>query len=221
MTIFKTEHTVRVVPGEDSEYRHWFGGDPIHEGARFRGAENLLHLVYCLNLSDPALTAVTKIPGVQWLPLYFGFKFDACQFGYLVQSDNRIEVFHDTQQFVDDFPYEKYPPVFPRTPVRMEPLGYEEKAERKHLTDAALPLLRDLRSELAGLDSWTAEALEAASERVRAANGDLGMGKLAQPVRVAVTGRAWSPGIFDVLEVVGRERSLARLERAIEHVESR
>ena len=127
MTSRNVEHTVRVVPGEDSEYKHYFGGDPIHEGAKFRGAENPLHLVYCLNLADPALAAITKIPSVQWLPLYFGFQFDACQFGYLVQSDNRIDVYHDTQQFVDDFPYENYPPVFPRTPVRMEPLGYEEK----------------------------------------------------------------------------------------------
>ena len=57
--------------------------------------------------------------------------------------------------------------------------------------------------------------MEAAFERVRAAAGDVGMGKLAQPVRIALTGSAASPGIFETVAVLPRERAVARIERAI------
>ena len=54
-----------------------------------------------------------------------------------------------------------------------------------------------------------------AALRVRARHDGVGLGKLAQPVRVAVTGSAASPGIFETLTLLGRERSVARLERAV------
>jgi glutamyl-tRNA synthetase len=50
---------------------------------------------------------------------------------------------------------------------------------------------------------------------VRAAHGDLPLGKLAQPVRVAITGGAVSPPIFDTLEVLGKPRSLGRIAAAL------
>ena len=59
------------------------------------------------------------------------------------------------------------------------------------------------------LEPWTVESLTAAFNEVLAAH-DSKLGKLAQPVRVAVTGGTASPGIFEVLEVLGRERTLAR-----------
>ncbi|MBW2230973.1 MAG: hypothetical protein JRH17_11355, partial [Deltaproteobacteria bacterium] len=58
-------------------------------------------------------------------------------------------------------------------------------------------------------------------DEVADAHGGLKMGKLAQPVRVAVTGGPNSPGIFETLEVVGRDRSVQRLGRAIEMAEAR
>ena len=61
---------------------------------------------------------------------------------------------------------------------------------------------------------WTVESLTAAFNEVLAAH-DLKLGKLAQPVRVAVTGGTASPGIFEVLDVLGRERTIARLDRAL------
>jgi glutamyl-tRNA synthetase len=95
---------------------------------------------------------------------------------------------------------------------------YEEKAARKHLTQAAEPVLRDLHDRLAEVDSWTGDALEKVFEDVRARHGDLGMGKLAQPVRVAVTGRAASPGIFETLVVLGKRRSVGRLAEALHYL---
>jgi glutamyl-tRNA synthetase len=86
---------------------------------------------------------------------------------------------------------------------------------RKHLTkDCAAPLA-SLRERLAAVSEWTEAALEKEFEAVRAAHGDLPLGKLAQPVRVAVTGSAASPPIFETLRVLGKQRTLRRLADAL------
>jgi glutamyl-tRNA synthetase len=100
----------------------------------------------------------------------------------------------------------------------LDPESVEPKAA-KHLKPSAAPIVRDLIEALEGLEPWTDTAIEEVFERVRAHHGDVGMGKLAQPVRAAVTGRSYSPGIYETLEGVGRERSLARLRRALESIE--
>jgi glutamyl-tRNA synthetase len=94
----------------------------------------------------------------------------------------------------------------------------DEKAAGKHLTAAAAPLLRDLRAGLGALERWDVAALEPVFEAVRARH-EVGMGKLAQPVRVAVTGSSASPGIYETLEVLGRERALARIDAALARIE--
>jgi glutamyl-tRNA synthetase len=96
-----------------------------------------------------------------------------------------------------------------------EPAGYDEKAAAKHLTAEAAPLLRMLRSRLADIEQWRAAALHAAVSGIAATNG-VGLGKVAQPLRVAVSGGAVSPPIDVSLEILGREATLARLDRAIE-----
>jgi glutamyl-tRNA synthetase len=90
----------------------------------------------------------------------------------------------------------------------------DEKAARKFLKPEARPLLEDLVRRLEGLESWDAASLEAAFHAVLEGTGK-SLGALAQPVRVAVTGSTVSPGIFEVLDVLGRERSLARLHAAL------
>ncbi len=97
----------------------------------------------------------------------------------------------------------------------VEEIAYEEKARAKHLTPASAELLQALHDGLAALDTWSDAGLEGVFESVRSAHGDLGMGKLAQPVRVAVTGGTASPGIFETLAVLGRERTLRRLSEAV------
>jgi glutamyl-tRNA synthetase len=87
-------------------------------------------------------------------------------------------------------------------------------AAAKLLKPEIMPALADLRAALASVEPWTAESLQAAFEQVLAQQG-LKLGKLAQPVRVAVTGTAASPGIFEVLDVLGRARTLQRLDRAL------
>jgi len=92
---------------------------------------------------------------------------------------------------------------------------FDPKAVAKHLTPSIEPVLRVLRDALAKLEKWSREEIERAFTEVLSTHGDLKIGKLAQPVRVAVTGSTVSPGIFETLEVLGQARSLARLERAI------
>jgi glutamyl-tRNA synthetase len=100
----------------------------------------------------------------------------------------------------------------------VDEVAYEEKAARKHLTREAEAPLRDLHDRLAKLERWDEASLEHAFEEVRARHGGLAMGRLAQPVRVALTGGTASPGIFETLAAVGRERSLSRLAEALHFV---
>jgi glutamyl-tRNA synthetase len=70
--------------------------------------------------------------------------------------------------------------------------------------------LAEITPRLAALDEWSADSTEAAVRDLSAATG-VKLGDLAQPLRAALTGRTTSPGIFDVLAILGREESLARL----------
>jgi len=96
-----------------------------------------------------------------------------------------------------------------------EEIHYDPKAAKKHLRPEIRPVLADLHDALARVDEWSEPAIEGVFERVRAAHDDLAMGKIAQPVRVAVTGGAVSPGIFETLVALGKERALQRLAAAI------
>jgi len=74
-----------------------------------------------------------------------------------------------------------------------------------------------LRKSLADLPDWSAASLHAAVGAVAESQG-LGLGKVAQPLRVALTGGAVSPPIDQTLALIGRERGLARLDRALQHI---
>ena len=99
-------------------------------------------------------------------------------------------------------------------------IEYEDKAARKFLKPSALEPLQQLQAEMESIDAFTEKNLEQAFKNVMSATG-LKLGKIAQPVRVALTGRTASPGIFEVTEIVGKEKVMSRLEKAIEYVESK
>jgi len=86
-----------------------------------------------------------------------------------------------------------------------------------HLKPDVLEPLTELRERLAGLPQWTAEAIHAAVNGLAEARG-LKLGKIAQPLRVAVAGRAVSPPIDQTLALLGREKTIKRLDRAIGHI---
>lgn len=89
------------------------------------------------------------------------------------------------------------------------PLDFDEKASAL-LDDSARALLMKTADALQPVQSWTVEAIEDVIRRV-AEDAGLGLGKVAQPLRAALTGRTVSPGIFDVLFLLGKEESLERL----------
>ncbi|MEE8119640.1 MAG: glutamate--tRNA ligase [Gammaproteobacteria bacterium] len=92
--------------------------------------------------------------------------------------------------------------------------AYDEKAARKNLTSFSLPGLAMIQEKLTELVTWQANAIHDVIVAT-AASLDLKLGKVAQPVRVAVTGGAVSPPIDITLQLLGKEVALARLARAI------
>jgi glutamyl-tRNA synthetase len=89
------------------------------------------------------------------------------------------------------------------------PLPLDDKATGL-LTADAKALLQDVGHELAGVEPWTAEATEQAVRAFAERKGSK-LGAVAQPLRAALTGRTTSPGIFEVLVVLGKAESLARI----------
>ena len=98
-------------------------------------------------------------------------------------------------------------------------ITYEEKAARKFLKPNALAPLKLLTEKLRVLASYTHENLEDVFKNVMDQTG-LKLGKIAQPVRVALTGKTASPGIFEIIAILGPERAIPRLEKAIRYIET-
>jgi glutamyl-tRNA synthetase len=99
-------------------------------------------------------------------------------------------------------------------------LRFDEAAIKKVLLkseQAGVAILIEMRGELEKLSEWNAPALD---KLIRAFSEErsLGLGKVAQPVRVAVTGSTISPPIFETLELLGREKTLARIDRLLARV---
>ena len=106
---------------------------------------------------------------------------------------------HDIHQLADGARF-----LFVNRPLKLD------EASAALLTAEARPLLVSAHAKLAALANWDGASLEAAIREVAEENG-VKLGKLAQPLRAALTGRTTSPGIFDVLALLGREESLARI----------
>ncbi|MDX1604576.1 MAG: glutamate--tRNA ligase [Candidatus Competibacterales bacterium] len=95
---------------------------------------------------------------------------------------------------------------------------YDTAAARKQLTPQAVPVLERLREALAGLDDWQAGPIHLELQGVAEALG-VKFGKVGPPLRVAVTGGAGSPSLDTTLELLGQERTLARIDRALSYIE--
>jgi glutamyl-tRNA synthetase len=93
----------------------------------------------------------------------------------------------------------------------------DEKAWRKVMKDGALPLLSEALEALRGAQSFEPAELETSLGRILAEH-DVKPGKLYQPIRVAITGTSVSPGIFESLAALGKERSVERIARAVQRL---
>ncbi|MBI4431133.1 MAG: hypothetical protein HY587_05425 [Candidatus Omnitrophica bacterium] len=98
-------------------------------------------------------------------------------------------------------------------------ISFDDKAANKFLTGEIAQPLKALADGLAKVSEFDERQIEQAFTAVLNDKG-LALGKLAQPVRVALTGSAASPGIYEVIAVLGKERTLKRLKKALEHIGS-
>jgi glutamyl-tRNA synthetase len=98
-----------------------------------------------------------------------------------------------------------------------EDIEYHEKAKAKFLTEKSLPYLTELKESLKALDIFAISEIEKVFHSIAEKHG-IKLGNIAQPVRVAMTGKTESPGIFEVLEIAGKEKTLKRLDKAIQTI---
>ena len=96
---------------------------------------------------------------------------------------------------------------------------YEEKAAQKFLTRDMLEIFKELVYRMDGLANFAHNAIEAVFDDV-VSKKTVKLGKIAQPVRVALTGGTVSPGIFEVIETLGKDETITRLNKAIAFIES-
>ena len=106
-------------------------------------------------------------------------------------------------------------------PYFRDEIEYEAEAVAKQWKDPAVvqPLLAATRETLAALGPWEPTAMEESLRALAEAKG-VGGGKIFQPLRVALTGLGVSPGIFDVMVALGRERTLRRITQAEARLEA-
>jgi glutamyl-tRNA synthetase len=125
-----------------------------------------------------------------------------------------IELFRNRVKTVDEL-------ASVAEPYLLDVVRYQEDAVASHWKDRDIvrTYLRELRTRLGQVEDWVAAALEPPVRAMAEAAG-VGAGKVIHPLRVALTGSAHSPGIFDVMEVLGRDRVLERIETALEAIAS-
>jgi glutamyl-tRNA synthetase len=99
-------------------------------------------------------------------------------------------------------------------PFIAEEIHMDDKAKAKHLTPDVAPLLSELSRRLRAVDPFVHDEIEKVFNALVAEKG-IKLGKVAQPVRVALTGGTVSPGIYDVIEVMGMEKTLRRIDAAV------
>ena len=104
-------------------------------------------------------------------------------------------------------------------PYVLEPVAMDEAAAGKFLTPAIAPSLDKFAERVKTVDPFSKESLEPVVQTILEEE-HLKMGKLAQPLRVALTGRTFSPGIYEVMELLGKERTLKRIELALDRIDS-
>ncbi len=93
---------------------------------------------------------------------------------------------------------------------------YDAAGVKKWIKEGSVEILKSALDALNALESWDPESIDKVVADV-AAKHEVGMGKVGQPLRIAITGSAMSPGIGDTMVLAGRELSLKRIERAIAH----
>ena len=104
-------------------------------------------------------------------------------------------------------------------PYIAEPVAMDEVAAGKFLTPAIAPGLNKFAERAKTVEPFSKETLEPVVQTILEEE-HLKMGKFAQPLRIALTGRTFSPGIYEVMELLGKDLTLQRLEHALRRIGS-
>ena len=96
---------------------------------------------------------------------------------------------------------------------------YNTKQAKKQFKEATLPILESLKQQYSELDNWSAKMIHHVVENT-VKEHEVGFGKVGQPLRLAVTGHGRSPSIDVTLELLGKEKTLSRLNQAIDFIGS-
>ncbi len=122
-----------------------------------------------------------------------------------------VELYRERFKTLDDF-------VVQTRFLFFDDVEYDEAAVEKFIKkDGVSNLLKETYAELSNLDGFEIEKLEACL-RILTEKYKIGFGKLAQPLRVAITGKSVSAGIFETMELLGKEKTLKRLEYSVKHL---
>jgi glutamyl-tRNA synthetase len=100
-----------------------------------------------------------------------------------------------------------------------EEIVYDEKAFRKFMSSESLPMIHQFIDSLSKESMLTREAVHQLIQELAQSRGEP-LVKIAQPIRVALTGRSVSPPIDEVIEILGKDRVIRRLQRAIEYIQA-
>ena len=121
----------------------------------------------------------------------------------ITASEQRITVAGDILDYDDFF-------------IDDDTIDYDEKTFNKRITHVygAVEILRDFANTLANIESYNAQNVEAAVRQF-IADRELKFGQVVHPVRIAITGKPAGFGLFDTLAILGQQRCLNRIERAI------
>lgn len=102
----------------------------------------------------------------------------------------------------------------------VDPAGYDEKAAKKHFKGNAVDILDDLTGKVEHVDTWNVQALEDVY-RAYAEENELGGGKLIHPTRLAVSGVGFGAGLFEMMELLGKETVIRRMKKTVEYLRAR
>ncbi|MEX2180257.1 MAG: glutamate--tRNA ligase [Gemmatimonadaceae bacterium] len=189
--LFSTDHLSKKAAVFDPQKLEWMNGQHLSRTA----AEDLLPVV-ARGLERAGLATQRDV--------------DARRDWFLTL----LELLKIRARTVDDIVRQALP--FLRDDIEYDP---EAVAKQWKDRDATKSLLSATRDQLAGTTDWSPAALEKSLRTLAESLGTTGGGgKVFQPLRVALTGLTVSPGIFDVLQMLGRERSMARVDAAIRYL---
>jgi glutamyl-tRNA synthetase len=160
--------------------------------------------------ADHIQAASPDVLGPQLLPFLKAAGWDAADDDYLHRIIPTLQPRSKTLQEMADQAHFYY----------RDTIEFDEKAAKKFLKGNVYEPLKRLKSQLEALDDFSEQSLESVFLELLEAF-EIKLGKIAQPVRVALTGTSVSPGIFEVMAVLGKERVLPRLEAAIGFIEKR